>query len=89
MKIKRVSDKFARSFRMRLCHVSDTHGHFPRLYGRYDCVLHTGDFFPNSHHVSAGNKIQEANFQMQWLKDNINEMKATARSSISLYLGQP
>lgn len=71
---------------MRLCHVSDTHGHFPRLYGRYDVVLHTGDFFPNSHHVGAGNKVQEAVFQFQWLRDNITEMKQQLQGHPYLFI---
>lgn len=60
---------------MRVCHVSDTHGGFPRLHGRYDVVIHTGDFFPNSHHVTTGNKVQEAVYQMDWLQKNISNLK--------------
>lgn len=60
---------------MRLCHVSDTHGGFPRLHGRYDAVVHTGDFFPNSHHVMTGNKVREAVFQMKWLEDHVSDLK--------------
>lgn len=75
MKIKRVSDSVARNFRLRLCHVSDTHGGFPRLHGRYDAVIHTGDFFPNSHHVQTGNKVQEAIFQMNWLESHVADLK--------------
>jgi len=75
MKIKRVSDATSRSFKMRLCHVSDTHGGFPRLFGRYDAVLHTGDFFPNSQWVRVGDKVKEAEYQLQWLKDNISNLK--------------
>lgn len=60
---------------MRLCHVSDTHGGFPRLHGRYDAVVHSGDFFPNSHHVMTGNKVQEAVFQMNWLESHVSDMK--------------
>lgn len=61
---------------MRLCHVSDTHGGFPRLHGKYDGVIHTGDFFPNSQHVMTGNKVQEAVYQMEWLKSNVSNLKA-------------
>lgn len=60
---------------MRLCHVSDTHGGFPRLHGRYDAVIHTGDFFPNSHHVMTGNKVREELFQMEWLHNHISDLK--------------
>lgn len=75
MKIKRVSDAIARHYKLRCCHVSDTHGGFPRLHGRYDCVVHSGDFFPNSHHVQTSNKVQEAVFQMKWLQDNVANLK--------------
>jgi len=60
---------------MRLCHVSDTHGGFPRLHGKYDAIIHTGDFCPNSHHVMTGNKVQEAVFQMRWLEDHVADLK--------------
>lgn len=75
MKIRRVSDAFVRHFLLRICHLSDTHGGFPRLHGRYDAVVHTGDFFPNSHHVNDGNKVQEAVFQMKWLEENVGLLK--------------
>lgn len=86
MKIKRVSDEVVRSFRMRLCHISDTHGTFPKLHGRYDIVLHTGDFFPNSHHVMQSNKTREMEFQLQWLRDNIVNLKAQLQGHTMLYV---
>lgn len=86
MKIKRISDAVVRSFKMRLCHISDTHGGFPKLYGKYDCVVHSGDFFPNSHHVRAGNKIQEAAYQLEWLKGKISEMKPWLQGHPFLYV---
>lgn len=75
MKIKRISDQVVRKFKMRIMHVSDTHGQLPRLYGRYDVVVHTGDLFPNSHHVITGNKNREMAFQLRWLRDNMREIK--------------
>jgi len=71
---------------MRLCHVSDTHGGFPRLHGRYDAVIHTGDFFPNSHHVMAGNKVREELFQMEWLHNHISELKQQLQGHPFLYV---
>jgi Icc-related predicted phosphoesterase len=71
---------------MRLCHVSDTHGGFPRLHGRYDAVIHTGDFFPNSHHVQVGNKVQEAVFQMKWLEDHVGELKQQLQGHTMLFV---
>lgn len=86
MKIKRISDATARNFKLRLCHVSDTHGKFPRLYGRYDAVIHTGDLFPNSHHVMSGNKTQEMSYQLQWLRDSLPEMKSWLQGHPFLYV---
>lgn len=60
---------------MRLIHISDTHGIFPRLYGQYDCVVHSGDFLPNTSNMSSGNKVQEAAYQLEWLQNNIHHMK--------------
>lgn len=66
--------------------MSDTHGGFPRLHGRYDAVVHTGDFFPNSHHVANGNKEKEAIFQMQWLKDNVSDLKQQLQGHTYLFI---
>ena len=86
MKIKRISDQIVRSFKLRLCHVSDTHGKFPRLYGRYDAVIHTGDLFPNSHHCFNGNKNQEMSFQLKWLRENMGEIKGWLQGHPFLYV---
>jgi Icc-related predicted phosphoesterase len=84
-KIKRVSDATSRKFQKRICHVSDTHGGFPRLHGRYDVVVHTGDFFPNSHHVFS-NKNLEMAFQLQWLRDNIPNIKQWLNGHTLIYV---
>jgi Icc-related predicted phosphoesterase len=86
MKIRRISDATARAFQIRLCHISDTHGGFPTLYGRYDAVIHTGDFFPNSAACMAGNKIQEAIFQAEWLRSQIPTMKQQLHGHPFLYV---
>lgn len=85
MKIKRVSDATARTFKMRLCHVSDTHGHFPTLYGRFDVVVHSGDFFPNSAHLSTGNKQLEMAFQLDWLRQQAPTIKQWLRGHPFLF----
>lgn len=85
MKIKRISDQFVRKFKLRLMHVSDTHGRFPRLYGRYDVVVHTGDLFPNSHFVGT-NKNAEMAFQLQWLRQNMEVMKTWLGGHPFLYV---
>ena len=86
MKIKRISDQFVRNFKLRLCHVSDTHGKFPRLYGRYDAVIHTGDLFPNSHHVFTNNRNQEMVYQLRWLRENMTEIKSWLGGHPFLYV---
>jgi Icc-related predicted phosphoesterase len=86
MKIKRISDSIVRSFKLRLCHVSDTHGGFPRLHGKYDAVIHTGDFCPNSHNVMIGNKIAEAQYQFQWLESKIADLKQQLQGHTFLFV---
>lgn len=86
MKIKRHSDAVARSFKLRLCHISDTHGALPKLPGRYDAVIHTGDLFPNSHHVMSGNKTQEMVFQDDWLREQIPAIKSWLNGHPFLYV---
>lgn len=71
---------------MRICHISDTHGGFFPLYGRYDLVLHTGDFFPNSPAVFTGNKTQEMVFQLQWLRNSIPNIKQQLQGHPFLYV---
>lgn len=85
-RIKRVSDNVSRSFRMRICHVSDTHGYFPKLSGAFDVVVHSGDLFPNKphnynprmgdlHSGQSTNSVKEMAFQMDWLGNNISMLK--------------
>lgn len=71
---------------MRGLHVSDTHGQFPRLYGRFDVVIHTGDLCANSHHVMNGDKAKEALFQHQWLQDNMADFKSWLNGHPLLYV---
>lgn len=58
---------------MRICHISDTHGDFPKLYGRFDVIVHTGDLFPNSHNWMYSNKSLEMEFQLNWLRNNLEK----------------
>jgi Icc-related predicted phosphoesterase len=71
---------------MRLMHISDTHGGFPQMHGRYDLVVHSGDFFPNSHHCLEQNKTREMKFQLQWLRDNIYNIKSWLNGHDLLYV---
>jgi len=61
---------------MRICHISDTHGNFNTLFGKFDIIVHSGDFLPNSKAIFGKNRIEnEINFQKSWLSNNINVLK--------------
>lgn len=55
---------------MRILHLSDTHGHLPKLKGEWDLVVHSGDFLPNR---SFGNRTIEEAFQPHWLEENASK----------------
>lgn len=68
----------------RLCHVSDTHGQFVPMFGRYDIVVHSGDFFPDP----PGNpqfKAQVGLWQLDWLQANLPVMKKWLNGSPFLF----
>jgi Icc-related predicted phosphoesterase len=71
---------------MRLCHISDTHGKFPCLYGRYDAVIHTGDLFPNSNAVMVGDRNAEMSYQLKWLRNSMEEIKSWLQDHPFLYV---
>jgi Icc-related predicted phosphoesterase len=87
MKVRKMSDPVVKNYRLRIMHVSDTHGGFPRLLGRFNVVLHTGDFFPNSQHCLLADKSREMKFQLQWLRDNVNDIRAWLGGHTLLYVG--
>ena len=60
---------------MRICHISDTHGEFPILNNKFDVIVHSGDFFPNSPAILFGSSGQEAEFQKDWLTKRIPDLK--------------
>jgi len=86
MRITRVSDIVARKYKLRICHVSDTHGEFPHLHGRYDVVVHSGDFFPNSAAMMHKNLTQEMAFQLDWLSQNIRNIKLWLQGRSFLFI---
>ena len=72
--------------KLRCCHVSDSHGYFPKLTGAFDVVVHSGDLFPNKphdynsrmgdlHSNQSSNSVKEMAFQMDWLGNNISMLK--------------
>jgi Icc-related predicted phosphoesterase len=59
---------------LRLCHISDTHGHLNPLQGFFDVIVHSGDFLPDP----PGNpsfKDEIGLWQLDWVKDNIDSLK--------------
>jgi Icc-related predicted phosphoesterase len=75
-----------KEFKLRICHISDTHSKLPKLEGRFDCILHTGDFFPNSIAVYSGNKTQEMLFQENWLGNQASNIKNWLRGYPFLFV---
>jgi Icc-related predicted phosphoesterase len=84
MKVRKITDVIPMKFR--IMHVSDTHGGFPRLHGRYSLVVHTGDFFPNSIACIEKDKSLEMKFQLQWLRDNISNIKLWLNGHTLIYV---
>ncbi len=81
MIIKRISDSFVKKNKLRICHFSDNHGKLPTLYGRFDAVVCTGDFFPNTPMVLSGQKNLEMAFQLDWTRQNANAIKKWLRGT--------
>jgi Icc-related predicted phosphoesterase len=71
---------------MRIMHVSDTHGELPELIGRFDIIVHSGDFFPNSKKVFSKNKKEEISFQENWLNSQINNIKEFCQNLPFLFI---
>lgn len=71
---KLINNSFKGCLILRICHISDTHGNFPKLKGNYDLIVHSGDFFPN-YHVMNRNITKEILFQREWLNDNLYKIK--------------
>lgn len=64
---------------MKVNHISDTHGYLPKLKGKFDMVIHTGDLFPNSPNFKSTDpdrNEKEAKFQEQWLYGILPEFKS-------------
>lgn len=86
MKIKRISDQFVKkAHRLRILHISDTHGEFPIMKGKFDVVVHSGDFFPDFC-VSSSNKNVLMACQLDWLTQNIDNIKRWLCDTTLLYV---
>lgn len=70
--------------RLRVIHVSDTHGRLPHLGYRGDVVVHSGDFMPNRHDTDPpdgaesryGTPDREETFQKEWIDRQAKALKA-------------
>lgn len=72
--------------KLRFLHVSDTHGSLPKLKGKYNLVIHSGDFFPNSYEVINRNLIREAAFQLDWLNQKLRTIKDLLDGDLFLFI---
>jgi len=57
---------------LRICHVSDNHGILRPLYGNYNLIVHSGDFFPDPPGKPIFKK-EIGKWQLEWLEDNIED----------------
>lgn len=71
---------------MRINHISDTHGNFPKMPGNYDVVVFSGDFFPSTKYHSLLDKTQEISNQKLWLERNIENVKAWLNDKPFLFI---
>jgi len=60
---------------MRLIHISDNHGAFIPLSGKYDAILHTGDLFPDSKLIHLRISAINSQHQLDWLRQNTLKFK--------------
>jgi Icc-related predicted phosphoesterase len=58
---------------MKILHISDTHGSFPKLDTEGDIIVHSGDFFPNSQYYHM--PLVEAEVQAQWTIQNQDALR--------------
>jgi Icc-related predicted phosphoesterase len=59
---------------MRICHISDTHGNLNPLRGKFDIIIHSGDFFPDYNIYKAG-IIDSKDFQQKYLAYKVKKIK--------------
>jgi Icc-related predicted phosphoesterase len=60
--------------KLRLLHMSDTHGYFPKIgRERFDAVIHTGDLLPDP--ASLHDQMDRAAFQSRWVENHIEDFQ--------------
>lgn len=81
-KIKRVSDSIARAYKMRILHVSDTHGGLPRLHGTFDLIIHSGDFFPDM----TTDRTKSMALQLDWMSRHMSDINQWLQGTPMLFV---
>jgi Icc-related predicted phosphoesterase len=71
---------------MRLCHISDLHGTFIPLLGKFDFVVASGDILPNDPYNLALDRTLETRFQINWLKRNVSKIKEWLQNHAFLFI---
>jgi Icc-related predicted phosphoesterase len=69
---------------MRIAHVSDTHGSFPRIPPYTDLIIHSGDILPNAPRFMG--KDLEAQWQMDWVKTKLSGLREWAGNKPLLFI---
>ena len=59
---------------MRIKHTSDNHGLLPKLIGTFDCVVSSGDFFPDCPYQYR-DRSKYIEFQLKWLEAQVYDIK--------------
>lgn len=75
---------------MRISHVGDIHGNFNKLGGRFDIIVFSGDFCPDFYlsqfNCSESDKARVAALQLDWISDNISNIKQWTQHSPFLFI---
>ena len=71
---------------MRIKHISDTHGRIEKLYGRFDIIVHSGDFLPTFPYIFENNLQEEMQAQLFWLKSVIPKLQEQIKEKLFLFV---
>lgn len=69
---------------MRIAHISDTHGTFPKIPQFTDMIIHSGDIFPDSPRFMG--KDIEAEWQKDWVKTRIPALREIFNNKPFLFI---
>lgn len=71
---------------LKLKHCSDNHGFFKLDNTPFDFVVNSGDFCPNSNTLRRGKWKEESIYQLNWIKNNIDHLKAFLQGKDLLFI---